>query len=602
MKSQVQLLVAILQEEAANCGTDPTKDVRYVLGRIAEEGESFLTITLPAFERGLLAALELGHADPNLWPGFRQRRGLPMFLSGFLRIIFSENGDIRPIDRPSLPGEIPLQVRAIRSIRQITLAMSKLFVVCSDKRVADAMRDYVQVDDEIPDLSEHKLKQFEATFLRYFGYFFQDLENSLFNDGITPAHGPGAVANRLGNNARWSCNIWTERLESVLPAYEGLSVSLHDFLDNEFVYLTEEEEPPVRVVPVPKTMKTPRIIAIEPSWNMYVQQGLLRRMTELLQERSHREVNSSVGWLSQEPNRKLASDWSSFGTIDLSAASDRVPLALVNRMLGRFPFTRDLILASRSTTALLPDGSVKTLRKFASMGSAVCFPIETFVFATCALMGMAKAGSKSLYGGDAYRWPTFRVYGDDIIVPLDTVPSVLQVLESFGFKVNRNKSFWKGLFRESCGAEWYAGYDVSVVKVRAPLPESRHHAWEVMKAVDLHNRLYERCLYESAQLVEARLCKLGFGYYAPSGQLSMAMWTEDDDPRVKRRFNKRLFRLEVKTLIPRPILPKDSLDGYGALRKTLRKPEEALPYSEDHLERAGRSRRVAINVGWSALA
>jgi hypothetical protein len=489
------------------------------------------------------------------------------------------------------------QIAAIRAVRQITLLCGKIFEVCSDARVEAALRDYTRVDREIPDIPEDLLQEFERTALRNFGNFFQDVEEALYHDGISPVHGPGAVANRLSQNGKWSANCWTERLESVFRAEEVLCASLHDVLDSEITYLTEDQEPPVRVIPVPKTMKTPRIIAMEPSWMMYVQQGIFHTMTQVMRRPKHDWIFNSICWETQDLNRDLCRDWESYGTLDLSEASDRVPLAVVERMFARFPLLRDAVLASRSTTAELPDGTLVPLRKFASMGSALCFPIETLVFATCVLMAGDRAGLPVHRKFRDLR--PFRVYGDDIVVPLDIVPSTISVLESFGFKVNSNKSFWTGMFRESCGADWYAGYDVSVVRQRAQLPDSRLHGVRILKVIELHNRLMEYGLFSSARFLENLVCQLGYPYYAPLGSRMHALWTYDES-KVVWRFNKRLHRPEIKSVLPRVIIPSDSLDGYGALRKFFYRTTER-PYEEDHLERAGRSQRVAINVGWSGM-
>lgn len=560
MKSQVSLLIEVVKEYSSICGTSTRKDINYILRRWEDEGDSFLTITLPTFDKGLLTSLERGFAAPSHWPGFRSRGGLPTFLSGFLRSIFFPDGSIRPTT--------PIQVDCIRAVRQISLLCSKIFLVADDARVKAAMRSYAEVDSEVPtQLPEDFLREFESTFLENFGSFFQDLENDLFENGLMPAHGPGATANRLSQNEKWSCDVWTDRLENAgAHAYDTLCVSAADYLASDLIHLGEAEEPPVRVIPVPKTMKTPRIIAMEPSWMMYVQQGLFHAMTEVMRRPQHYWIYESICWETQEFNRYLCKDWKRYATIDLSEASDRVPLALVERMLRRFPFVRGLILASRSTKAELPDGTIVPLRKFASMGSAMCFPIETLVFATCALMG---GDRKSLSISRYFRNPRrFRVYGDDIIVPIDIVPSVLEVLEECSFKVNTNKSFWNGKFRESCGADWYDGHDVSVVRIRHQLPESRQSGISILKAVDLHNRLFARGLRGSAKYVESLICKLGFPYYAPEGAACFAMWT-DDESLVRWRTSKTLQRAEVRCLIPRVTHPKDPLSDYGALRMTI---------------------------------
>jgi hypothetical protein len=88
-----------------------------------------------------------------------------------------------------------------------------------------------------------------------------------------------------------------------------------------------------------------------------------------------------------------------------------------------------------------------------------------------------------------------RVYGDDIIVPVDYVASVIRHLELFGFKVNTGKSFWTGKFRESCGKEFYDGLSVSVQRVRTEFPASRKDVAQIVSTVSLRNQLWEAGYY-----------------------------------------------------------------------------------------------------------
>ena len=51
MKSLTSLWSVLANELASRCGTSTTKDIKTVLGRVENEGMSFLTITLPSFGR-----------------------------------------------------------------------------------------------------------------------------------------------------------------------------------------------------------------------------------------------------------------------------------------------------------------------------------------------------------------------------------------------------------------------------------------------------------------------------------------------------------------------------------------------------------------------
>jgi len=201
----------------------------------------------------------------------------------------------------------------------------------------------------------------------------------------------------------------------------------------------------------------------------------------------------------QTPNQRLAREGSLTGalaTLDLSEASDRVSNQLVRTMLEDYPHLHWAVDASRSRKADVPGHGVIRLAKFASMGSALCFPFEAMVFLTLIFLGIERESSTLLTRRKLERYVgKVRVYGDDIICPVDSVDSVVSVLTLFGAKVNTGKSFWTGRFRESCGKEYYAGEDISIVRVRREFPTSPKDAARVMSIISLRNQFYKTGLW-----------------------------------------------------------------------------------------------------------
>lgn len=196
---------------------------------------------------------------------------------------------------------------------------------------------------------------------------------------------------------------------------------------------------------VPKTAKTHRSIAVEPLANGFVQKGIDLYLRKCL-------CRVGIDLTDQALNQKLALQGSrddgnrSFVTIDLQAASDSLATELVRHLLP--PAWFDFLNCARSPAYKLPSGASQRYEKFVSMGNGFCFPLESLIFASfCAATGRARED--------------WSVYGDDIIVRKDVSETVLQLLARGGFKLNRDKTFLQGPFRESCGADWYAGEDVS---------------------------------------------------------------------------------------------------------------------------------------------
>jgi len=276
-------------------------------------------------------------------------------------------------------------------------------------------------------------------------------------------------------------------------------------------FLSEAEERPARVVQVPKTLKAPRTISVEPSYMMLRQQSIAKPLMYLLE--SGYLGFKSIRFADQSVNRDLARTGSvdgSLSTIDLSDASDLVSLDVVRLIFQTCPSFLQLLLDSRTSRAELPDASQISLKKFASMGSALCFPIEAMVFFTITLASLVhqsgRRPSKKLLGQLAAK---IAVYGDDIIVPTETADGVMEWLEAFGLRVNHNKSFTKGFFRESCGGDYYMGEDITPSYVRqwTDTIDTRNPRF-VAACVSLSNQFYMKGLWHASQylrdVVEAK--------------------------------------------------------------------------------------------------
>lgn len=598
MKSTVvSLWCTVLSEAGALHSVRTNRDELYALSRIEHEGEAFLGITLPAFEKDLLEALDRGQVGSNHFCGFRRRGGLPTFLSGFLRRVFDNRGVLRVDADPAV----------VKTLRQVLLVASKIERPTSVEREIAAIEQYVACDAELAELSidVELLRRFERWATALLGPFFTAVERRLYDGDFIPRHSSGAVAGRESYNARHNFRTWTERLQEVFPWWEDAGISPRQILDEgPPTVLAPEHEPPVRVVTVPKTMKGPRVISIEPVWMQFVQQGISKVMVETIQSPNHAKLNALCGWLSQEPNRELARLGSvdgGFATLDLSEASDRVSLQLVESLFTRHRFLRRCVLACRSSTALLPDGRTIRLNKFASMGSGLTFPIESVVFHVIVRMAIAEAcghdGPRLRCGSLCEE--TSRVYGDDLIVPRAAARPLRRLLEAFGLKVNARKSFTIGQFRESCGSDWFRGHDVSVFKQRAELPAEHHQHELTEKTVELHNRAYVAGWRRTASHLEAHVVRVQPRMqYVPVGTPVASLYT-DDHGKIRYRINPHLQRLEAKAWLVRRVKPVDACDGWGALRKFFLPHGE--PRERDHLERDGRSRVAGAKLGWVSV-
>lgn len=604
MKSHEQdmLLVyeCIIHDARVKCTTDISKasvdrDLLTLRLRSLDEGVSLFTITLPNYGSDFERCLDRGQVIPTDFQGWKRRLSLPAFLQGFLNLVF-DAGTGRLLDVPD--------INAIEGIRQIAYSFKKMALQCSPKRVNKAMSDYKEVESELtnsmPFGDDH-----------LFSKVCRLLWGSLFNESYDsrefhPKHGPGQTAERVSGNRKYSQRTWTERLEPFFPSDSYIMSCVSQFDDEAEGYknvqmLGISEELPVRVVSVPKTLKGPRIIAMEPVAMQYAQQALSAYLVPRIEE--HYITRGHINFTDQSVNRSLALSASSdmsLATLDLSAASDRVPLSHVTTMLEVNRNLLDAILACRSVAAQLPSGEILNLKKFASMGSALCFPIEAMYFFSVITVALMRKYNLPVSLSNIYNVTRdVYIYGDDIIIPVDEVDVVSETLTDFYCKVNASKSFWVGKFRESCGMDAYDGCEVTPTYIRQIRPRDKDSAKEIISYVATSNLLYKRGYWKSAALlkdwVERIVGKLpiiretspGLGWISFQRHISVERWCT------------KLHRFEVTTYVPSPVYKQDRLEGYSALLKCFvmsqnRSFGDMLRADKEHLTRSPRSGTVCI--------
>jgi len=601
MKSLMSLWKVMLDESGIRCCTSTVKDLETGLCRFEHEGLSFLTITLPRFGKDLQKGLDQGKVDSSLFVGFQRSGGLPRFLRGFLRRVFDQSSGV------VLPDP---DIDAILCIRQLCFVFEKIALECSEERYKKAMSGYVQTEDDVKAADRRSpirdSVDLRSTFAMLFGDSIdrlnRDLRESRY-DRFLPKHGPGATADRLVGNQKFQQSRWSSRLERILPAGEFIipNWKYHTSLMGVDIIQPGAEQP-VRVISVPKTLKTPRIIAIEPTAMQYAQQSVLHAILGSFQEDNF--LNEYITLHDQTPNQRMAREGSSsqeLATIDLSEASDRVSNQLVRYLLAPWPDFSEAVDACRSRSADVPGHGVLRLAKFASMGSALTFPIETMVFIAIVVDRLRKSHPTTPWKEiKEIALSTTRAYGDDLIVPVSIVHDVILDLQAYGFKVNEDKTFYNGSFRESCGRDYYNGIDISVSRLRRLLPTSRHDASEVIAMVSFRNQLYFAGFWTTCQWLDKRIERI-LKFYPLVSPTSPGLGRHSFLPievyphEVRGRYQ----RPEVKAWIPYGRIPLNAIDDVPALVKCLIMSEA---YDPAHLERSGRPQSLSIKLRWTSLA
>jgi len=200
-----------------------------------------------------------------------------------------------------------------------------------------------------------------------------------------------------------------------------------------------------RVVTVRKNWKTDRTIACEPEGNLAVQLAFDSFVKDKMRRKLH--INLS----DQFRNQQLAKEGSVSGnlaTIDLSMASDTVSLNAVAWLL---PVKWYKLLTDIRCPYGRGFGQLYKYAKLSSMGNGATFGLESLIFAA-----LSKATGAKVWCA----------YGDDIIISSTQAKALIAALRFLGFRVNTDKSYTEGPFRESCGADWYLGKDVTPFYLR----------------------------------------------------------------------------------------------------------------------------------------
>jgi len=200
-----------------------------------------------------------------------------------------------------------------------------------------------------------------------------------------------------------------------------------------------------RIATVPKSFEIDRTIAIEPRLNVYLQLGVDRYLRRRISRFWGFDLDDQT-W-----NQDCAYIGSLFGdlaTLDLAGASDTVALICCRILLP--PAWFSLLLDLRCPAGVMPGGDTLFFEKISSMGNGFTFALETLIFGAAVRAAVRRTQS---IGPSS-------VYGDDIIVPVTAYAYLVELLELLGFRVNEDKSFASGPFRESCGQDFFHGIAV----------------------------------------------------------------------------------------------------------------------------------------------
>lgn len=594
-------ILADAQKAYPHLGREFARDKCRLASLLATRGIGVFTLDLPALESSLIRGLEVGRLAVNGTPVstcVSRRIQVPRLFRGLWLRLFASDGSL--LQDPDID--------ALLILRQLLVIGKKLELPCHPSRQTKAIKEFIDVEKGLPvptlsweldepfdradvmrvafsnasglhddsdsssptlfDNDRKGMRGEDSDLLERLDTICRDVSTGFglfdpvayellrFDNGLPGAarNGPGAVSDRTGNEEKFSFPYWPDKLQTVFPhdffAQLGGRVERVDFRNMEH---------PSRLLLVPKTAKAPRLIASEPSYHQWCQQVVLAFLVDGLRTMG---LNRFIDFSSQESSHPLVTIGSQTGdlcTVDLSSASDRLSCYAIERafksnlsLLNAFHACRTRVVGPSRGADIEP----MLLRKFATMGSALTFPVQSIFFFCCVMASLP--GRPRLRDMTKRYSGQVRVYGDDIIIPKTGYARLVRLLTLLGLKVNEEKSFSTGRFRESCGYDAFGGYDVTPVKPRsldATTPVGRQ------SLIDASNNLFLKGFWNAAQVIDSKLPQSTLrrlpvrgvgrahnvrGLHEPTnGAPHIISFCGDDESRLRRRYNSHLHRYEV---------------------------------------------------------
>lgn len=577
-----EVLIAIISDcSKAFPNLNFERDCLRLRALMTNRGLGFATLDLPSLDKVLLKGLETGllHLNGPLTSRVSKKCKVPKFLSGLWLSIFDCNGCLR--DDPS--------ESAIFFLRQISCFGKKLVQRCPDDVITTALGAFYETDeslrpvelwwfdwegtlgnpsrlsflDSLADypcsLSDTDSEQLLSDLRRlervadiisctlgsYDPYSFTgEGHKSDWRDtrsSIAFKHGPGAVADQSRLSSKYSFVNWPSILQESFPfdAFGSYSFDVSRMPDSEMTVS--------KIIDVPKTADKPRLIASEPNCHQWTQQitrhWLDSRLTDTW-------IGSFIDLHDQYKSQILVRKCSldrSLCTVDLSDASDRLSAWAVLRFFRKNTTLLQFLRAHRTTSTMDTRGIRRKpylMNKFATQGTAVTFPIQSLVFLACAIA--VSDDSENLKTGRIRKLiGSVRTYGDDILMPSRGYERLCNLLEYLQLKVNKEKSFHSGYFRESCGMDCYRGHDVTPCKPKLLSPSGPE---SYLSLVDTCNNLWLKgCWTASSVLEKLTLWKLKVPIKSiDSGVFGLVSFVGEDESHLLTRWNHSLHRQEYR--------------------------------------------------------
>lgn len=441
------------------CIDEESRD--YLVRRLINEGPKFLTVTLPALWKVVLTGLETGYLDMSMCTAFTRKKKLPYVMYRFFCQIFDQRGNLR--SNPS--------AEALLVVRQVCEYYYKCSFTFDATQLSAAEEKYVSSEAKMAD-EEGIDDEFVDRCRRNFLTHYRPISTSTVLDvlaGARPRFGPGSFVRPETPNG---ASAKTAPGDFKLSRGTSVGTCRHDQTPFSGYFRAYPSAKHEKIVPVhegktsevlfvPKDGRGPRTISREPLYLLKMQMAFLDWISPLLERVTRQRINFADQSINRELARKGSID-RSLATADLKEASDSINYRVARTIYGDCPAMYYFLTKVRSTHTRLPSGNTIRLRKLSGMGSGLTFPLLALTIHIA--ISTAIENTTSLTYGQASS--LVYVYGDDLIVPREYFYLVEKTLKRVGLKLNADKSFSKGFFRESCGGDYLHGKEVVPVRFK----------------------------------------------------------------------------------------------------------------------------------------
>lgn len=486
------------------------RDRETLTRRYIHEGLSFATKTLPSLFDNLLVFLETGTAA---YPSFRlcKGRNYPIFLWQLFKPIH---------DDPSCETA----VTCMRSLYQLCVAFKKLKGPYKTSVLVKQLDDFISTDANLEkDFNVFEASSYTLTVLgkarRIIEQVVQGLNPFDVNQSemFLPRPGPGATNSKVEKHERYRPHMFDAQIAELFGYEEWYNPPLHpprgkrpwdlrvgkskcNLPKNKRNLLTSRFEF------VHKTFGKARGICIEQLEMQWLQQAVRRGLYDCIE--AHPLTSGYVSFRNQTVNGLLALQASrdrKLATLDMSEASDRILRLLVSLLWCDNKELLKALMCLATRYVELPKALTKRkwlkLNKYAPMGSALCFPVMGLCHFALVKAIISMGTSRHINDIPVY------VYGDDIIVEAEHARTVMEELPTFGMKMNVKKSFYKSLFRESCGVHAYNGTNITPVRFKS-IVRSNSSTEDIVGLLKNESALFKRGFKNTAMFVRNEFLKV----------------------------------------------------------------------------------------------